>query len=76
VLEVRHGSECLLEKLESAIRNSFLLQQVLSFDAIASYPGFTFTMEDITVEEGEALQVLKSERNKYEHALIKANKSK
>ena len=63
-----HGTNCHVACLEQSMEssNGRLLNRVITLN-FALKEGFQVRMEDVPDEEFQALRILKSEYNKYEH---------
>lgn len=60
-----HGPDCPRDKLEGAIARNPVLQRAIDID-FANSAGFRLTLDEVDVEEFEAIKILKSERDKYQ----------
>lgn len=67
--------ECALDKLDAAVSANSILQRAIDID-FATSAGFRVTLDEIDVEEFNAIKVLRSERNKYESEQMKNPKTR
>lgn len=65
VLEVRHGPDCPLDKLDDAVARNPVLQRSIDID-FACAAGFRMTLDEVDIEEFNAIKALRSERDKFQ----------
>lgn len=74
MIEVIHGPNCPLDRLDAAIAHNPVLQRAIDID-FANAAGFRLTLDEVDVEEFEAIKVLRSERDKFQAEEMKSRSS-
>ena len=75
VVDIVHGPDCALDKLEDAIARNSVLQRAIDID-FANAAGFRMTLDEVDVEEFAAIRLLRQERDKFQEEQSKRQSPK